>query len=51
MGFAYSPPFNYSEVLRMNRRLVEGRKSVIKEGVLCESLAGLQIPLLTISDF
>ncbi len=60
MHFAYAPPFTYTdnaEMIKnlrvMNRQLMKNSHSIdnyLKEEVLTESLGGLEIPLLTITD-
>jgi hypothetical protein len=54
--FAYCPPFTYTDNLRMIASLHSQRHSsslenpILKEETLAESLGGLDLPLLTVTD-
>jgi hypothetical protein len=49
LRFAYSVPYTYSELLQYLNTLKESR--YLKREMLCKSLSGIEVPLLTISDF
>lgn len=49
LKFAYSLPYTYSDLLEFLRK-IELEKCVRQE-VLCKSLSGIDVPLLTVTDF
>ncbi len=47
--FAYCIPYTYSDLLTFIREIKNDE--IVQEGKLCISLGGLDVPILTITDF
>ncbi len=49
--FSYCIPYSYSKLMATLGLLKQNTSNVMQEGRLCQSLSGLDLPLLTVTDF
>jgi hypothetical protein len=49
--FAYAFPYTFTRLLNVMKELGTDRDDIVKQEVLCKSLSGVEVPLLTITDF
>lgn len=50
MYFAYGIPYTYSQLENFITEISDTNKDIVKVEKLCESVSGLNLPLLVISD-
>ena len=49
--FAYCIPYSYSKLMTTLSLLKENTQDLIQEGRLCQSLSGVDVPVVTITDW
>lgn len=48
--FSYCIPYTYSKLQTITHRLLNNTENVVTERILCQSLSGLNVSLLTVTD-
>lgn len=52
---AYCVPYTYSKLMKYLKQLVEGaqkqKRNIVNQETLCQTMGGLDVPLLTVTDF